>query len=103
METETEPKGAGYRRWLAHDLIVGAASGAVVGFVGVLLVSPRFESGSLVGVGILTLSVAIGVSALRWERARRTGVGLVTILVWLTLVLTVGFLTVVVVALRDFG
>lgn len=99
----TESKSASYRRWLVHDVLVGAASGAVVGLVGVLLVSARFDSGSLVGVGMLALSIVIGVFALRWERARRVGVGVVTILVWLTLVLTVGFLTVIVVALRDFG
>ncbi len=89
------------RRWLVHDLVVGAFAGAAIGTVSGLLVLARFDNKAAFAVTVIA-PVMITVAALRWERRRRHAVGPVTVLAWVAMSVSLGFMALLVTALRRF-
>lgn len=87
--------------WLAHDIVVGAIAGASVGLVIGLFALARADSWLLAGAAIAAFVVAT-IALLRWERNNREGPGPVTILTWVAMVVSIGFIALIISALRNF-
>jgi uncharacterized membrane protein YidH (DUF202 family) len=105
--TRTSEDKSVHAGWLAHDLVVGALGGAVVGFV---LTWFRYAVGLNVDHWLIQPMAAIagailGIGTLRWERRRRGGrrrPGPATVAVWALALLAVAFIALVVHALSQF-
>jgi hypothetical protein len=87
--------------WLIHDVVVGALAGGAAGMVIGLFALARVDNRWLAGIAVVAIiSTVFGL--LRWERNRRRGAGPITVLTWVVMVLSIGFIALIVSALRNF-
>jgi len=87
--------------WLIHDLVIGVLAGGAAGMVIGLFALARVDNRWLAGIAVVVIiSTVFGL--LRWERNRRRGAGPITVLTWVVMVLSIGFIALLVSALRNF-
>ena len=88
--------------WLVHDFVIGPFAGGLGGLILGLIVMARTSDSWSIGGTVIGVCLVITVLALRFERNRRPHAGWVTFVVWVILIASVLFLTLLVDALRDF-